>query len=152
MSQIDEALGEDHVDLPVAPLFLCDAKGDWIELETLVATRRTILRLDSGKEHIFTAYAANGTKWTMRYESPGNSSWSRLTQFMGRPTIVVPVRWDRCGTYKLDELRSAFLRAVELDDDVLTQFVERDDLVSRLEAASSFRDFVAVWEWIRMDS
>jgi hypothetical protein len=152
LTQIEKTVGEENFDLPVAPLFLCDAKGDWIELETLVATKRILMRLDSGKEYNFTAYAANGTKWIMRYESPGFSIWSRLSQFRRTPKVVVPVRWDRRGTYNVDELRAVFLKAVEHDDDVLTQFVERDDLISRLKAASSFKDFVGVWEWLGMDS
>lgn len=107
LTQIDKAVGEEFVDLPAAPLFLCDAEGDWIELETLVARKRTLLRRYLGQEYSFTAYAANGTKWVMRYESPGFSIWTRLSQFMRTAKVVVPVRWDRGGIYTIDELRAA---------------------------------------------
>jgi hypothetical protein len=152
LPQNENAAAREDVGLPAAPLFLCDTKGDWIELETLVATQRTLLRLDFGKKYEFTAYAADGIKWTMRYESPEFSIWSRLSQFMSSNRVVVPVRWERREAYNIDELRAAFLKAVEHDDDVLTQFVERNDLVARLSAASTFKDFVVVWEWLGMDS
>lgn len=123
MTQMDKGVGKQPIDLPVAPLFLCDADSDWIEFKSLIATEHTILRPASGKRYQFIAYAADESKWDMQYESPGSRGWTRLTQFFHRPKIVVPVRWDRRGKYDVDELRATFLKAVEHDDDVLTQFV-----------------------------
>jgi len=151
MNLVDGAIGGHATALPVAPLFLCDAEGDWIELESLVATERTLLRNDPRKKYEFIAYAAEETKWVMRYESPGFSVWTRLLAVVRTPKIVVPVLWDRRGKYQVSELRAAFLKAVEQDDDVLTQFVQRDDLVSRLSAAANFKEFMQVWEWLGMD-
>ena len=139
-------------DLPIAPLFLCDEGEDWIELETQVATERNLFRLGSAKKYAFIAYAANETKWKMRYESPGFSIWTRLTQYLRTPKILVPVRWLHRGSYRIDELRSTFLKALEHDDDVLTQFVEREELISRLNAAGTFEELVRIWEWLSMDT
>ena len=149
-----ETNGRDETQptIPHAPVFLCDSDGDWIELENNVASERTLFRLRSNRRYEFIAYAPDETKWTMMYESRGFSIWTRLTQYVRMPKVVVPVRWIRCGQYHVDELRAAFLRAVEKDDDALTQFVERDDLVNRLKAATTFAEFVRVWEWLAMDS
>jgi hypothetical protein len=132
-------------DQPIAPLFLCGADRDWIELKEIVATERILLRSATVKKYEFLAYAADETKWNMRYESPGLSIWTRLSQFTQTPKITVPLQWNRCGTYRIDELRAAFLQAVEHDDDVLTQFVERDDLITRLNAGATFGEFVRIW-------
>ena len=139
-------------DQPVAPLFLLDADRDWIEFEEIVTTERILLSSAAIKEYEFIAYAADGTKWNMRYESPGFSIWTRLSRFIHTRKIVVPVRWNRCGTYRIDELRAAFLQAVEHDDDVLTQFVKRDDLIARLNTGATFGEFVRIWHWLAMDS
>ena len=48
------------------------------------------------------------------------------------------------GAYALDDLRSTLTHAIELDDDVLTQFHEADELLTMIRAASSFDDLVEV--------
>jgi hypothetical protein len=62
----------------------------------------------------------------------------RPSQFVHPHKTVVPARWDRQAQYHVD--------------DVLTRFVERADLISRLKAAVSFMDFVRVWEWLGTES
>jgi hypothetical protein len=48
------------------------------------------------------------------------------------------------GTYELETLQEALVDAVEKDDDVLTQFHESTELVTRLNLARSFDDVVDV--------
>jgi hypothetical protein len=139
-------------DLPVAPLFLCDEGEDWIELEAQVVTERKLFRHGSATKYELIAYAANETKWNMRYSSPGSSIWTRLKQLLRTENILVPVQWLDRGSYHVDELRGIFLKVVEHDDDVLTQFVEREALVSHLKAARTFEELVRIWEWLRMET
>jgi len=141
-------MGGQPIDVPVAPLFLCTTDGDWIELEEIAATERTLLKLGTSRKYEFTAYAADETKWRMRYERPGFSIWARLFREYG---IVVPVQWDRRGRYHIDELRAAFQRVVEHDLNVLPQSVERDDLLGRLRTAATFKEFVEIWKSLGND-
>jgi hypothetical protein len=139
-------------DLPLAPLFLCDERSDWIELETRVETECKLFRLRSAKKYEFIAYAANQTKWKKQYETPRFSIWSRLIQYVRTPNVMVPIRWHDCGSYRIEELRCVFLKAVEHDDDALTQFVEREELIRRLNVATTFEDLVGVWDCLSLDS
>lgn len=150
--QGDKTIAQQSVDLPAVPLFLCDAGCTWIELEEIAATERALFRPRPAKKFEFIAYAADEAKWIMRYESPGFSVWTRLTRIFHKPKIVVPVEWARQAKYDLRDLRAAFLKAVEHDDDVLTQFKEPADVVGRLNATDSFTDFVKVWAWLGMDA
>ncbi|MGJ5817380.1 hypothetical protein [Paludibaculum fermentans] len=138
-------------EIPCAPVFLCDGDGDWMQLEKTVKTERTLFRLHSAREFEFTAYAADETKWTLRYTCPGVPIWTRLRHLFTVPKIVVPVQWISHDRYPVNELRAAFLQAVENDDDVLTQFVERNDLVGQLKAAEGFGDFVRIWDSLGAD-
>jgi hypothetical protein len=71
---------------------------------------------------------------------------------LGRTRIDVPVQWTKIGSYNIEELRQSFIDAVAHDDDVLTQFVEREELVHRLRESDSFLDFIQVWEWLSHES
>jgi len=52
---------------------------------------------------------------------------------MGRKLWAeIPVQWTETGRYRVDELRSIFIDAVDHDDDSLTQFVEAEELTRRL--------------------
>jgi hypothetical protein len=114
----------------------------------LAATERTLLKLGTSRKYEFTAYAADETEWRMRYERPGFSIWTRLFR---EYKIVVPVQWDRSGRYHIDELRAALLKAVEHNDNVPPQSVERDDLLNRLRAAATFKEFVEIWKGLGND-
>jgi hypothetical protein len=78
--------------------------------------------------------------------------WSLLTTYFNNPRIVVSVRWHECGHYGVNELRSMFLKAVEHDYTGLTQFVGRDELICRLNASTSFKEFVSAWQWLSTES
>jgi hypothetical protein len=48
--------------------------------------------------------------------------------------------------YPVEELRDAVRRAIEQDDDILTQIHEASELLAHLELARSFDDVAAVLE------
>jgi len=135
--------------LPVTPLFLCDDSREWIELEASVKLEQKASVLGLVRRPQFIGYDFGLIKWRRCYPVVAVSPWRRLLAYtVYNPELDVRAQWHRIGDYKIEELRSVFLAAVEHDDDVLTQFVERDELIERLKAASTFQDLVKVWEWL----
>ena len=70
-----------------------------------------------------------------------------LAATIHNPTFNVTYEYQSTGFYKIDELKQALRGAVEKDDDVLTQFHEADELISRIDAAKDFSDLVGVLEY-----
>lgn len=67
------------------------------------------------------------------------------------PTFNVQYEYRSTGFYQLDELKKALHDAVELDDDVLTQFHDAGDLTTRIAATKTFDDVVQVLEYARTE-
>jgi len=51
----------------------------------------------------------------------------------------------------LEELKTVYTKAVEMDDDILTQFVEAEELTKRISEAQSFESLVEVYQWMSTD-
>src|SRR5215217_6458143 len=60
-----------------------------------------------------------------------------LASTVYNPTLDFAVEYERGAAYSLGQLRDAVSVAIQQDDDVLTQFHERDELLTRLNAATS---------------
>ena len=142
------SIGNGFSRLPIAPLFLSDYTAKWIELEATIITERKLFKPGATRQFEFIGYDACRTKWKMQYERPTSSVLDRLIQHFRAPNMIVPVRWQECGSYPIEELRAVFLKAVEHDDDVLTQFVEREELVQRLSNATEFEELLRIWNWL----
>jgi hypothetical protein len=96
----------------------------------------------------------DGRKWQARAaEAPFEKNWWRvlLAHTVYNPRISVTVHWQAPRSYALDELRQAYLSAVDKDDDILTQFVEADELKKKIAAAESFDSLAAVYRWMQTD-
>jgi hypothetical protein len=63
------------------------------------------------------------------------------------PSMQFAIAYERSVPYSISDLQQAIARAVEEDDDVFTQFHERDELMAQLNKAQSFDDIVAVLEF-----
>jgi hypothetical protein len=135
----------------VAPVFFYDSNTHWIDLKRAVATTERASRLFLSRQPQIVAYDAKLNRWSVAFDAPAGiaSAWSRLlANTVYNPVREVPLQWNHSGSYEIDELRTVILEAVAHDDDILTQFVERGDLSSRLEQATSFAEFVATWDWL----
>ncbi len=99
-------------------------------------------------------YDADGRKW-----QPGevqsafrDSWWTRLlANTIYNPQVKVNVIWNEPQTYTLTELKRTYSDAVDKDDDILTQFVEPEELKKRILAATSFEQLVQVYKWMETD-
>ena len=67
-----------------------------------------------------------------------------LASTIYNPVLDFDVDYAREGIYSAAQLREAVGMALERDDDVLTQFHERDELLARLGRAMSFDEVLAV--------
>jgi hypothetical protein len=60
------------------------------------------------------------------------------------PSMEFIIEYERSAPYVIPDLQVAIERAIEDDDDVFTQFHERDELVAHLRRAQSFDEVIAV--------
>lgn len=59
------------------------------------------------------------------------------------PRLSIRYEYCRRGPYELGSLAAAVAEAIEKDDDILTQFADRDDLLDVVSSSTSFDAVVA---------
>jgi hypothetical protein len=67
------------------------------------------------------------------------------------PQLTARYEYRSLGPYELGALKQALLRAIDEDDDVLTQFHDAEELQRRTRAATTYDDVVAVLELAESD-
>ena len=67
------------------------------------------------------------------------------------PVIQARLHYQRDGRYDIEELRGSIRRAIEADDDVLTQFHDADELIALLGSAQTFDTIVSVLRYAETD-
>lgn len=87
-----------------------------------------------------------GQKWTKRSSSP-NVKPTFLTRLLAEtvynPSVPVQVEWTCIGAYTLEELKQAIDVQVDMDDDILTQFLDGATVKAEVNAADSFEEIIA---------
>ena len=95
-------------------------------------------------------YHRNGYRYEVEKATP-EEELPPLSKLMAatihNPTFNVNYEYQSTGFYQLDELKQALRAAVEKDDDVLTQFHEAEELISRIDAAKDFSGLVDMLEY-----
>ena len=90
-------------------------------------------------------YDKGGFKWTSTINSQKYKP-SLLTKLLANtfynPTIKVERTWSKIGRYELSELIEKINRCIDLDDDVLTQFIEASKLKAKVSKSDSFERLV----------
>jgi hypothetical protein len=102
-----------------------------------------------------TVYDARGQRWQSKgIESPYRRSWWTvlLANTVYNPRLSVTALWRDPAAYDVAELKGAYSKAVQQDDDILTQFVSRAELLRKIAAAQSFADLVEVYRWMQTDA
>ena len=102
----------------------------------------------------FNIYDAKGLTWKLDgTETPFQWRSRLLLRFkmLFSPWVPVTYVWREPVEYSLDDLKAVYIKAVEMDDDILTQFVEADPLKKRIEQAQSFHELVEVYHWMGSD-
>jgi hypothetical protein len=90
-------------------------------------------------------YDKDGFKW----ESSINSQKYKPTLLIKllantfyNPTIKVERNWTKVGGYELSELIEKGNQCIDLDHDVLTQFIDASDLKAKVSNSQTFEDVV----------
>lgn len=139
-----------------APYFRVFASRRWITLESDVRTA-DILRseLIVGRVSAPLAYDSRGLVWTP-IPSPPIRRFGPIRRVLARRIydpieFFVPVTWRQLRSYEFRELQGAFVAAIDADDDVLTQLVERGELADRVRRCASFDDLLETWDWMETE-
>ena len=129
----------------------------WVDVWGDLRTEHTgtALAFHRGFWAALTLYHRSGTQYAVAEvvpDRPRGAFSHLLASSVYNPWIGVRLVYRAAGTYSLDDLRSALTRAIEIDDDVLTQFHEEEELLAMVSAASSFDDLVDVVLTTRRES
>lgn len=90
-------------------------------------------------------YDSAGNKWTYTLSSSSHKRalWKKwVAYWFWNKTIEVDVEWHYKGTYDLSELKQVIIKYIKLDDDILTQFIEEKDLISKVNETQSFQELL----------
>ena len=101
-----------------------------------------------------TVYDREGRKWSGRgIEGPSRKSWwtKLLANTVYNPWVTVTVVWQEPKPYEIEELKSVYTAAVDKDDDILTQFVDANELKSRIDQADTFDELVETYRWMQTE-
>lgn len=74
-------------------------------------------------------------------ELPNPSLWERLrAATFFQPVWKIRLKYHAIGQYELPELKATIHRIVQEDTDILTQFMEREEILENLDAATTFEE------------
>jgi len=140
---------------PTGPCFLSGPKG-YFSFEPSYSSQQTTTLLGAigGFFDKSTVYDSQGHQWRAKgIESSYRRSWWTvlLANTVYNPRITVTVVWRVPKPYRLEDLKLIYSKAVDKDDDILTQFLEAEELQKRISEAQSFDELVAVYEWMKTD-
>ena len=148
-------MNEEMSALPSAPYFVCSGDKRYFELVEMVETSvmATQLALLDDRDSQNTAYDSEGVTWSFTWERPkmDRGFLSKLIAQVHNPARKVNVLWKRGRTYAFDALRTNYQKAINQDDDILTQFVEEEELLKRVADCRDFSSLVEVWNWASVD-
>jgi len=100
-----------------------------------------------------TIYDSEGVAWGFHFvgRKEKYTLFDRLLAEVYNPCREFPVSYSQRGRYDFAELQGAYLDAVAHDDDILTQFVEADELTERIKQCSNFKQLLETWQWMETD-
>ncbi len=111
-------------------------------------TKMKLLGVFSGFYEQRTVFDAGGRMWRLaelrsRHKTP---FYRLLVHLFYNPWVDVEFLWHAPVEYPLDDLRAVYLAAVDADDDILTQFMERKELKKEITAATSFDELSSIYQ------
>jgi hypothetical protein len=137
---------------PMPPLIAVGNKNRYLFIftesieEVSKITLCTYWRRNSEKDFYFDS---NGNIWDYSFHQPQPNfpkTWWRilLAHTFYNPYIQVEAEWQIVGEYDFNDLKMLCIQCIENDDDVLTQYVEPDYLITKIVTAKSFEELVIV--------
>lgn len=80
---------------------------------------------------------------------PRKNIWSVFAVFFYDPLREVRFLYEEIGSFELEEIKTKILAYVAKDDDILTQFLDGDEIRMVLEGSNTFPDLVRAIEIIQ---
>ncbi|MBJ2176516.1 hypothetical protein JBL43_19870 [Aureibaculum sp. A20] len=107
-------------------------------------TKATVLAVLNGSANTH-AFDGNGQKWTYEFTSDKVND-KFLTRFLANtfynPIVDIKTNWTLMDKYTLEELKKEISECIDDDDDILTQFIESDDLKKEIFESKSFESII----------
>ena len=102
--------------------------------------RCSLVGLCQGKYERMRYYDAKGVLWSASVvKAPFKASiWTKILGQIYNPWFTVDLGWKDERTYEFPELQDDICMCVDMDDDILTQFIEADKLKKLIREASNF--------------
>lgn len=67
-----------------------------------------------------------------------------LSQTIYNPTLIFEYSYSNVGKYEVSELQAAIRKSVENDEDIFTQYFEKEELLQLLITSNDFDSIVAI--------
>ena len=67
-----------------------------------------------------------------------------LAETFYNPVLQIDRVWTQADTYTIDKLKELIIQCINEDDDILTQFIEADNLKARIQDCQDFFDIIGV--------
>ena len=140
---------------PTGPCFEVGPKGYFAFIPEFSSVQTaTTLGAIGGFFEKTTVFDRDGRKWRAAgIKAPFKKSWWSvlLANTVYNPRVSVTVEWRQPSDYRLDQLKEAYSKAVDQDDDILTQFVEASELKKKIAEARTFDSLVEVYRWMETE-
>jgi len=92
-------------------------------------------------------FSRDGYKYVVENVKPehklGSSSKS-LSQTIYNPTLIFEYSYSNVGKYGVSDLKAAIRKSVENDDDIFTQYFDKEELLQLLTSSNDFDSIVAI--------
>jgi hypothetical protein len=69
--------------------------------------------------------------------------WTKILSQIYNPWFTIEFTWRGEGNYNFSELQEKLRKCVDMDDDIMTQFMEADDVKALIKEAQSFEELFA---------
>lgn len=104
----------------------------------------TILALSSPAEHIDNyEIDSNLDKWKYGIDGSNHklTAWKKfLAKTFYNPVVKVNIVWKKIGSSNIKALKENIYKCLEMDDDILTQFIDAQTIIKHLTSAQTFND------------
>lgn len=93
-------------------------------------------------------YDSDLIKWT-HIRTAENFKPNFIARFLARnmifnPVVVVKITWTKNGHYELEQLKKLLQSSIEKDDDITTQFEDRDSLKEKVQQSTSIKQLIKI--------
>ena len=143
---------------PTAPYFLWNSRQHYFDCVSAassakVGQRVSRVALVTEYDSHCTIYDSEGMAWGFHFVGRKEkfSMLDRLLAEVYNPSRQFPVSYSQLRSYQFAELQRVYIDAVAHDDDILTQFVEANELTKRIQQCSNFKGVLETWQWMETE-